>query len=115
MSVNPVLAADKTSSTGEPVILINAFIVPEGKAAESIAFWKKAADFMRVQPGYISTALHQAILPNAKFELINIAKWRSVKDFKNASRTLKNMMKGGIKPVDGVITNASLFKVIISE
>lgn len=113
MAANPVLATDKTSSPDEPIILINAFIVPEGKEAESIAFWEKAADFMRTQPGYISTALHQTILPDAKFELINVAKWRSAEDFKNASHAMK--MKGDIKPIDGLIPNPSLYKVIISD
>ena len=75
------MAADKTSSTGEQVTLINAFMVPEGKVAESIAFWKKAADFMRVQPGYISTALHQAILPNAKFKTDQYCKVEKRKRF----------------------------------
>ncbi|HJK87220.1 MAG TPA: antibiotic biosynthesis monooxygenase [Candidatus Megaira endosymbiont of Nemacystus decipiens] len=113
MAANPVLAEDKTSSTDEPIILINTFIVPEGKVAESIAFWEKAADFMRTQPGYISTTLHQTILPDAKFELINVAKWRSVGDFKNASHAMKT--QSGIKPIDGLIPNPSLYKVIISD
>ncbi len=86
---DPVLAMDKTSSSDEPVILINAFTVPEGKEVEAIAFWEKAADFMRMQPGYISTALHQAILPNAKYGLVNIAKWKSIHDYKTQLMHLK--------------------------
>ena len=104
---NPVLAMDK------PVILINAFIVPEGKEAEAIAFWERAADFMRKQPGYISTTLHQAILPDAKFKLINVAKWRSAEDFKKARQAL--ITQGGIKPVEGLIANPSLYKVLRSD
>jgi hypothetical protein len=36
------------------VILINPFEVPEGKEEDALAFWEKATDFMRLQPGYIS-------------------------------------------------------------
>ncbi len=97
----------------QSVTLINAFAVPEGKEAESIKFWEEAADFMRQQPGYISTALHQAILPNAKFALINVAKWKSVESFKAASQALRT--KSGIKLIEGLVPNPSLYKVIRSD
>ncbi len=63
------------------VILINPFEVPKGMEEEGLLMWEKAADFMRIQSGFISTKLHQAIDPNAKFGLINIAKWESVEHF----------------------------------
>lgn len=96
-----------------PATLINAFIVPDGKEAEAIAFWEKAADFMRKQPGYVSTALHEAILPDAKFHLINATKWRSVEDFKKASKALRT--SGKIEPVEGVVPNPSLYTVIRTD
>ena len=40
----PALAADKTNA---PVTLINTFTVPAGMEEEAIAFWDKAAAFMR--------------------------------------------------------------------
>ena len=67
-----------------PVILINPFEVPQGKEDEALAFWEKAADFMRRQPGFISTRLHKAISPQARFHLINIAEWNSAEDFEAA-------------------------------
>jgi len=63
------------------VILINAFEIPAGKDEEAIAFWEKAAEFMRMQPGFISTRLHKAIVPWARFALINMAEWESVGHF----------------------------------
>lgn len=63
------------------VILINPFEVPEGKEEEALVFWDQAADFMRKQPGFISTRLHKAIEPWAHFGLINVAEWESVEHF----------------------------------
>ena len=45
----------------EPVVLINAFDVPDGEADQFIAAWEKSRDFMQSQPGYVGTALHQAV------------------------------------------------------
>jgi Antibiotic biosynthesis monooxygenase len=43
-----------------PVILINAFEVPSDQAEQFIAAWEKTRDYLRSQPGYIDTTLHQA-------------------------------------------------------
>ena len=110
LSGAPSQSAD---ADGDHVTLINAFTVPDGKEAEAIIFWEKAADFMRSQPGYISTALHAAILPDARFQLINVAKWESAEDFKRASQALRAL--GKIKPVEGLVPNPSLYTVIRSD
>ena len=63
------------------VILINPFEVPEGKEDECLVFWEKAAEFMRRQPGFISTRLHKAVSPEARFHFINVAEWESAEHF----------------------------------
>jgi heme-degrading monooxygenase HmoA len=63
------------------VILINPFEVPEGKENEALAFWDRVAEYMRKQPGFISTRLHRAVVPWARFHLINLAEWESVAHF----------------------------------
>ena len=67
-----------------PVILINPFEVPQGKEDECLAFWEKAAAYMKRQPGFISTRLHRAVSPGARFHYINIAEWQSAADFQTA-------------------------------
>jgi heme oxygenase (mycobilin-producing) len=59
------------------VILINPFEVYGGQEGEARILWDMAADFFRKQPGFISTRLHQAIVPWARFYLINVAEWES--------------------------------------
>lgn len=63
------------------ITLLNPFEVPEGKEAEAIEFWERSADVMRKSPGFISTRLHRAISPDARFHLINMAEWESPEHF----------------------------------
>jgi heme-degrading monooxygenase HmoA len=69
------------------VILINPFDVPEGKEEEALAFWELGADFMRKQPGFLSTQLHKAVVPWAHFKLINVAEWESIEHFNAAGNS----------------------------
>jgi heme-degrading monooxygenase HmoA len=59
------------------VVLINPFEVHEGKEHEVLALWDVAAAFFKKPPGFISTRLHRAIVPWARFYLVNVAEWES--------------------------------------
>jgi heme-degrading monooxygenase HmoA len=71
----------------DPVILINAFEVPAADADAFIAAWEKARDHLRSQPGYLDTVLHRAITPDAEFQFVNIARWRTAEDFIAAAQS----------------------------
>jgi heme-degrading monooxygenase HmoA len=68
----------------EPVILINSFEVPGADADRFIPAWQRARDYLQGQPGYVDTALHQAITPDADFQFVNIARWATAEDFMRA-------------------------------
>ena len=106
-------SAAASDAVQKPVILINTFLVPAEQEAEAIAFWEMAAEFMKRQPGYISTALHKSVLPGARYRLINIAQWTSVEAFNKASQALRS--SGAIKPVTGVVAHPALYTVIRSD
>ncbi len=72
------------------VTLINPFEVPKGEEQAAIAHWEKARNFLKSQPGYISTKLHRSIQPDARFHMINVAEWESEEAFKAA---IKNMSR----------------------
>ncbi len=76
------LGQQMQSSEEEPVVLINVFTVDTQDEAELIAAWSHDADFMKAQPGYISTQLHKGIAGSSTF--INYAVWESVESFRNA-------------------------------
>lgn len=58
-----------------PIVLVNTFIVPEGKVEEVMENWKDDAAFMKEQPGYISAQLHRGVGDSRI--LVNIAVWES--------------------------------------
>jgi heme-degrading monooxygenase HmoA len=67
------------------VTLINPFDVPDETADEDfLRGWDRAADYMRRQPGFVSSRLHRALAPDARFRFINIAEWASPEDFQAA-------------------------------
>jgi heme-degrading monooxygenase HmoA len=69
------------------VVLINAFEVPAAEAGLFIAAWEKTRDYLQTQPGYIDTALHQAVTPQAGFQFVNVAHWVSAETFQAATRS----------------------------
>lgn len=94
----------------EHVTLINSFEVPAGKLQASIAFWESCRDFLKNQPGYVSTKLHQSITSDAKFQLVNVAIWTSPQAFVNATQKMRHELKA--PPVEGLKPNASLYHAI---
>ncbi len=108
-------AAQKSKSTAkmdktDHIILINPFEVPEGKLDESVSYWEACRDFLKKQPGYISTELHETIKDDAKFALINVAVWVSPEAFSEASKKMAKEL--GIAPPEGLKANPSLYTVI---
>jgi len=71
----------------DEVILINAFEVPAQDAEAFIAAWEKTRDYLRTQPGYVDTALHQAVGPDAEFQFVNVARWRTAGEFMTAMQS----------------------------
>ena len=67
------------------VILINPFEVPEGTDEEAfLRGWETAADYMRRQPGFVSTRLHRALAPGSPYRFVNVAEWASPQHFQAA-------------------------------
>lgn len=95
------------------VTLINVFEVPEGQQDAAIEAWESARDFLQTQPGYIETALHGSLDPQARFSLINIARWESPAHFAQAIVAMQ--AEGAFPPVAGVVPNAALYEVVQGE
>lgn len=102
--------SDMENSNSAHIVLINPFEVPKGQLEASIQYWEACRDFLKKEPGYISTELHQSIKDDAKFELINVAVWESPKVFMEASK--KMVKELGVTPPDGLKANPSLYNVI---
>ena len=70
------------SSDVSPVVLVNVFQVAEADIPGLLKAWEDDANWMKRQPGYISTQLHRAIGGSQLF--LNYAVWESVSHFQAA-------------------------------
>lgn len=70
------------NSDVSPVILVNVFEVAEPDIPALLEAWENDANWMKQQPGYISTQLHRGIAGSTVF--LNYAIWESVAHFRAA-------------------------------
>lgn len=117
--MNPILPAAVALSLAlsgpalADVVLINAFEVPDAQREAVVAAWEDARDFLATQPGYIDTALHGTITPDARFELVNVARWESREAFMAAIEAMR--ASGVFVPPAGTVANPALYTVIRSD
>ncbi|HPQ94651.1 MAG: antibiotic biosynthesis monooxygenase [Thiothrix sp.] len=65
-----------------PVVLVNVFTLAVADEAVFLEVWKDDAEFMKRQPGFISTQLHRAIGESPTY--LNYAVWESTEAFRTA-------------------------------
>ena len=65
-----------------PVVLVNIFNVAQSDIPDLLKAWQDDATWMKAQPGYISTQLHQGIAGSTVF--MNYAVWESTAHFRAA-------------------------------
>ena len=81
--LDPVVSlADQMKAEEGPIVLINLFTVDAEDKNALLKAWAHDADFMKKQPGYISTQLHNGIAGSSTF--VNYAIWQDVESFRNA-------------------------------
>jgi heme-degrading monooxygenase HmoA len=70
------------TTEASPAVLVNIFHVTEADIPALLKAWEADANWMKRQPGYISTQLHQGIGGSTVF--MNYALWESVAHFRAA-------------------------------
>ena len=65
-----------------PVVLVNVFTLDAADEPLFLDAWKDDAEFMKRQPGFISTQLHRAIGESPTY--LNYAVWESTEAFRAA-------------------------------
>ncbi|KVK84819.1 antibiotic biosynthesis monooxygenase [Burkholderia cepacia] len=66
----------------KPVVLVNVFTLAADDEADFLAVWKDDTEFMKRQPGFISTQLHRALGDSPTY--LNYAIWESTEAFRAA-------------------------------
>ena len=64
------------------IVLVNVFTLDKADEPTFLQAWQVDADFMKRQPGFISTQLHRAIGESPTY--LNYAVWESTADFRAA-------------------------------
>lgn len=77
-----VSLADQMRCDDGPIVLMNVFSVDAEDEQALLSAWAHDADFMKVQPGYISTQLHKGIAGSTTY--VNYAVWQNVESFRKA-------------------------------
>ena len=65
-----------------PVVLVNVFTLDKADEQAFLQAWQPDAEFMKRQPGFISTQLHRAIGESPAY--LNYAVWESTAHFRAA-------------------------------
>jgi len=74
--------ASQLGVDASPVVLVNLFSVDKVDEQALLDAWKHDAEFMKRQPGFISTQLHRAIGESSSY--LNYAVWESTAAFRAA-------------------------------
>ncbi|MEM7319520.1 MAG: antibiotic biosynthesis monooxygenase family protein [Pseudomonadota bacterium] len=77
-----VSLATQMQSNDGPIVLMNYFTIDSIDEDALLRAWTNNADFMKTQPGYISTQMHKSIAGSSVF--VNCAVWQDVKSFRDA-------------------------------
>ncbi len=103
-----VSLADQMQSKDEgSIVLLNVFSIDPADEAALLAAWSHDAEFMKTQPGYISTQLHRGVGGSSTY--VNYAIWESVESFRNAFTNPEFQKRIGDYP-DSAIASPHLFK-----
>ncbi len=78
----PIFKQLEAHNGDEPIVLVNVFDVAEDDVFALVKAWEDDANWMKQQPGYISTQLHRGIAGSTVF--LNYAVWQSVAHFRAA-------------------------------
>lgn len=72
--------------------------------------WRDANEYLKSQPGHISTELHEAVSANPDFRFVNVACWESADAFRKATQSVE--FKEIAAPLEAYPIHASSYEVV---
>jgi heme-degrading monooxygenase HmoA len=94
-----------------PVVLMNIFTLDKADEQAFLEAWQPDAEFMKRQPGFISTQLHRAIGESPTY--LNYAVWESTAHFRTAFTHPEFTAKLSAYPSSAVATPHLFQKVAV--
>ncbi|MGJ5756568.1 quinol monooxygenase YgiN [Streptomyces puniciscabiei] len=95
-----------------PIVLANTFVVPKERSESFLAHWKKQAEFMQAQPGFVSLQMHQGTAGSQLF--MNVAIWESTEALAKALGNPQFQAMSAQVP-DDIVSYAHIFEKIAVE
>ena len=95
-----------------PVILVNVFTLDKSDEHALLEAWEHDAQFMKQQPGFISTQLHRAIGENPTY--LNYAVWETTAAFRAAFTNPEFLARLSSYPSSAVATPHLFQKVAVT-
>ncbi|GHF14501.1 putative monooxygenase [Amycolatopsis deserti] len=94
------------------VTFINVIELPADEVDAFVEQWRERAKLMRDAPGFRDSRLHRAKLPDARFQLVNVAHWDSAEAWRSA--TTNPAFQAAVGGVPGsVVPNPALYEVVV--
>jgi heme-degrading monooxygenase HmoA len=94
-----------------PVVLVNVFTLDKSDERTFLKAWQDDADFMKKQPGFISTQLHRAIGESPTY--LNYAVWETNTAFRTAFTHPEFRAKISAYPSSAVVSPHLFQKVAV--
>jgi len=94
-----------------PVVLMNVFMLDKADEPTFLVAWRNDAEFMKRQPGFISTQLHRAIGESPTY--LNTAIWESTAAFRAAFTHPEFVAKLSAYPSSAIATPHLFQKVAV--
>lgn len=118
MAANDDEYRDPANGDDAGVTLINVVEMPADQIDKFMAGWKKRADIMSTLPGFRDYELHRALLPDSRFQLVNVAHWDSREAFEAAMTNpqFRSLRDAALGEMDFDVTaSPALYRVVASD
>ncbi|HWH34272.1 MAG TPA: antibiotic biosynthesis monooxygenase family protein [Acidimicrobiales bacterium] len=96
---------------GECIAIVAYEVLNEDKQ-RFLDSWEKANEHLKQQPGYVSSALHEAVSANPDFRFVNIGRWQSADDFRGATQS--NGFREASGALEAFPIHASVYELVRS-
>ena len=80
-------SATTQNAAGKACTVIVSYKVNSEDVDNFMNAWERANNHLKKQAGHVSTNLHRAMSANPTFRFVNVAKWKTVEDFRKATQS----------------------------
>ncbi|QFU87078.1 antibiotic biosynthesis monooxygenase [Amycolatopsis sp. YIM 10] len=96
------------------VTFINVFEISADRVDEFVDHWRERAELLQDAPGFRDVRLHRALLPDSRFQLVNVAHWDSEQDWLAATQNHGRFQSSVAEAAQVATPNPALYEVVVA-